>query len=200
MKDVLKGIKKSCFAVVLLVWIIHLPLGPNLAVAQKNPDTKPDSTFTRQEIQKFEASVREVINNAFHSSLFAMDQKPKGAYLQGYGIALSFLVNIHRAIIDTPFGEIRAQGEITPELKLRRIEEVKEKLIRALQDSGAMFPQLRKEDNVTIIAFFEDRNFPDEQSANKTIVLSALKKDLDELGHKNERLREFKQRMRIVEY
>jgi hypothetical protein len=31
-------------------------------------------------------------------------------------------------------------------------------------------------------------------------VLTALKRDLDELGHRNDRLREFKQRMKIVEY
>jgi hypothetical protein len=46
----------------------------------------------------------------------------------------------------------------------------------------------------------EDRNFPDEPSENKTIVLSVLKRDLDEFGNRSDRLKEFKQRMKIVEY
>lgn len=193
-------LKKRCLAAMLLVWTFGPSPGHARSPAQENADAKVDYALMRQEILKFEASVNDVINSAFGSNLFAVVQKPKGVYLQGYGIAISFLINIHRAVINTPFGEIRTQPEITPELKMRRIDEVKEKLIRALQDNGSVSRQLRKEDNVAIIAYFEDRNFPDEPNANKTIVLSALKKDLDELGHKNDRLKEFKQRMRIVEY
>jgi hypothetical protein len=193
-------LKKQNFAAMLLLWILGLPLGQALAEAQENSEAKVDYAATQQEIQKFAASVSNIINSAFSSSLLPVTQQPKGGYVPDFGIALQFTVNIYRAVNNTPFGEIRAQGEITLELKMRRIEEVKEKLIRALQDSGNMFPQLRKEDSVAIIAHFEDRNFPDEPSANKTIVMSALKKDLDEFGHKNDRFKEFKQRIKIVEY
>jgi len=77
---------------------------------------------------------------------------------------------------------------------------LKEKLIRVLQDNGENFQILRKEEYVTIIAYLEDWNLPDEPSSNKTIVLSALKKDLDEFARRSDRLKEFKQRMKIVEY
>jgi hypothetical protein len=69
-----------------------------------------------------------------------------------------------------------------------------------LQNSGDNFPQLRKDERVAIIVFVEDRNIPGEANENKTIIMSALKKDLDEFGHRNDRLKEFKQRMKIVEY
>ncbi len=120
--------------------------------------------------------------------------------MQEYGISFAFLVNIHRAVVSTPFGEIRSRARVTPDLKRQLIEELKEKLIRVLQDNGSTFRQLRKEDHIAIVAFIEDRNFPDEPSTNKTIVMSILKKDLDELGHRDDRLQEFKQRMKIVEY
>ena len=77
---------------------------------------------------------------------------------------------------------------------------MKKKLVRLLFDSGDSLRQMRKEDTVTIIAFFEDRNFPDEPNENKTIVISVLKRDLDELAHKEDRLRDFEQRVKIVEY
>jgi len=57
-----------------------------------------------------------------------------------------------------------------------------------------------RDESVSIIAFFEDRNFPDEESQSKTIVLSAKKRDLEELARKEDRLKEFKQRMKTVEY
>ena len=143
--------------------------------------------LAQQDILKFELVINDVINSTFSSSPFAVVQKAKGRLSAGYGISLTLLINIHRAVINTPFGQVRERSDITPELKKRRIEELKEKLIRMLQDNGEIFRQLRKEDTVTIVAFFEDRNFPDEPNANKTIVLSALKKDLDELGHKIDR-------------
>jgi hypothetical protein len=163
-------------------------------------EIKVDYAATRREIQNFEAVLNNVISLTFSSSPFALVQKPKGVYLPGYGISLSFLINIHRAVLNTPFGEVRQSADITPELKRRRIEDLKEKLIKALLDNGDSLHQLRKDEWVTIVAFFEDRNFPDEPNENKTLVLSVQKKDLDELAHKDDRWKEFKQRMRIVEY
>jgi hypothetical protein len=165
-----------------------------------NDEEGVDYAAAQQDILKFESVVNSVINSTFSSSPFAVVQKTKGAYLEGYGVSFAFLINIHRAVVNTPFGQVRSRAIVTPELKKQRIEELKNNLIRALLENGEIFQQLRKEDYVTIIAFVEDRNFPGEPSANKTIELRALKKDLDELGNKNDRFKEFKQRMKIVEY
>jgi len=167
---------------------------------QQGSEIKVDYAATRREIQYFEGILNDVISMTFRSSPFALVQKPKGVYLPGYGVTLSFLINIHRAVLNTPFGEVRQGADITPELKKRRMEDLKEKLIKVLLDNGDSLRQLRKDEFVTIVAFFEDRNFPDEPNENKTLVLSVQKKDLDELAHKDDRWKEFKQRMRIVEY
>ncbi len=161
-----------------------------------------DYASMQQDIRNFETVMNDAINSTFSRSPFAVVQKPKGAYLQGHGVSFSFLINIHRAVIRTPFGQVRTgpRADITPERKKQQIEQLKETLIQMLQNNGDTFRQLRKNEHVTIIAFIEDRNIPDEPSANKTIVLSALKKDLDELGHRDDRFGEFKQRIKIVEY
>jgi hypothetical protein len=185
--------------VMMAVLAIGLP-AKAIAGSQDGLDGHVDYDSMRREIQLFEAQIGMAINTVFNSSSFALVQKPKGCYLQGYGVTFNFLINIHRAVINTPFGQVRGVAEVTPELKRRRIEELKEKLIRVLMDQGDSFRQLRKDDAVTIVAFFEDRNFPEEQSENKTIVFTATKKDLDELARREDRLKEFKQRMRIVEY
>jgi len=172
-----------------------LPFGAN----QDAADAKVDYGMAQKDIFKLELAINEVINRDFSSSQFAIVQPAKGVYLPGYGVSFSFLINIHRAVISTPFGQINSTPE-TLELKMRRIEDLKEKMIRVLQNNGDGVRQLRKDDSITIVAFIEDRNIPDEPNANKTIVMSASKKDLDELGRKDDRFKEFKQRMKIIEY
>jgi hypothetical protein len=191
---------KRLITALLLVVISGSPAARAAGPKQEDADSRQDYVSARQDILQFEGIINDVINSSFSTSPFAVVQKAKGAYLQGYGLSFAFLVNIHRAVKRTPFGTIGPKNTMTLELKKQRIEELKEKLIRALQDNGENFRILRKEDYVTIIAYVEDRNLPDEPNSNKTIVLSALKKDLDEYGKRSDRLREFKQRMKIVEY
>ncbi|MBN1571099.1 MAG: hypothetical protein JXA73_24905 [Acidobacteria bacterium] len=168
--------------------------------SQEAADTHADYAAAREGILKFEDAINAVINSSFSENPFAVVQKAKGVYLQGYGVSFTFLVNIHRAVIKTPFGQVRTRRAYSSEVKAKRIEELKEKLVQVLQNSGDIFPQLRKDERIAIIAFVEDRNIPGETNENKTIIMSTLKKDLDELGQRPDRLKEFKQRMKIVEY
>jgi len=191
---------KRNVAALLLLSILGLPLAAYPFDGKQTAEKKIDYAAIQQGILQFETAINEVIGSTFHSSPFAVVQKTKGAYLNGYGISFTFLVNIHRAMVTTPFGRKQSRAAATPELKKKITEELKEKLIRALQNHGKNFPQLANQDHVTIIAFIEDRNFPDEPSANKTIILNSLKKDLDELGNSGERFEEFKKRIKIVEY
>lgn len=186
---------------IFLLWalVFSFPT-PSFSGNQEAAETRLDYASARESIQKFEDVINGIVTSNFSSSPFAVVQKAKGAYLQGYGVSFTFLINIHRAVINTPFGKVHSGPVVSSEIKAQRIEELKEKLIQTLQDSGDSFQQLRKDEHVTIVAFVEDRNFPGEPNANKTIVMSALKKDLDELGHRNDRSKEFKQRMKIVEY
>jgi hypothetical protein len=182
-------------AAMLFLWI------PGLSIAVQEPaEVKVDYAAVQRNILSFEAAINDVINGSFSSSPLAMVQRPKGVYLDGYGVVLTFLINIHTAVIHTPFGPVGTRSDDTPEVKNRRIEELKEKLIRLLQDSSDTFRQLRREDWITVVAYIEDRNIPDEPNVSKTVVLSTLKKNVDELGHKSDRLKEFRLRMKIVEY
>jgi len=180
-------------------WLLGLLSGAHAFPAMQG-ETGIEAASARREIQNFEAALNNAINATFSSSPFALVQKPKGVLLAGYGVTFSFLINIHRAVINTPFGEVRTQPDVTPELKKRKIEELKDRLIRVLADNGDGLKQMSKGDTVSIVMFLEDRNFPDEPNENKTLVLSILKKELDDLGRSQERWKELKQRIKTVEY
>jgi len=188
---------KTMRGAVLMLLVLGLTAG--LQGAESANAAKFELARTQKDILRFEGVLDSVINSAFSSNPFALVQKTKGAYLPDYGVSLSFLINIHRAVVSTPFGQLRNR-DISAEMKRQRLDELKEKLIKALQENGASISRLKKNERVTIIAYIEDRNFPDEPNSNKTIVMSVLKKDLDEFGGKSDRTEEFKQRMKIVEY
>jgi len=195
----LKRLPKRIVLSLLSMGLLSVSLVAEGPRAAQDVDVKVDYAVARREILNFELALRGVIASTFSSS-YALVQPPKGAYLPGYGVTFSFLINIHRAVIDTPFGPMRRADVATPEAKKRLIEELKDKLIRVVLDNGDSLTQLRKEDAITVIAFMEDQNFPDEPNQNKTIVLTALKKDFDEVAGKDDKWKEFRQRMKIVEY
>lgn len=187
-----------------LIWGIALLFGlfgaGPLRAQTTGAEGRVNYPATRKEISEFEAATNQLLGAAFGASTFAVVQRAKGAYLPGYGVTFSFLVNIHRAVLTTPFGTMVRRDADTPEQKKRRIEDFKNKLVALLQEGASLFTQLRKDESIAIVAFFEDENIPDEENQNKTIVLSILKKDADEVAGHEDRTREFRQRMRILEY
>jgi hypothetical protein len=170
------------------------------AGSQATGEARLDPAQIRLEIRNFETVLNSAITAAFSSSPFALVQKVKGVYLPGYGMSFTFLINIHRAMVNTPFGEVRRGETVTPDQKKRRIDELLDRLTLGLQENGGKFRQLRKEESVTIVAFFEDRNFPDEANQNKTVLISATERDLEEFAGQANRFQEFKQRVKTIEY
>ncbi len=195
--------RKLAVTVILGIWAAGPPpaalRSPTAAVAQESADTRVDFESARREIQNFEAAIYAIINETF-ANPYGLVNRPKGVYLPGYGDMFAFLVNIQRAVIKTPWGEVRGAQEVTPAQKKQRMAELTDRLVRLLLDRGTSLTQLRPDESVAIVAFFEDRNFPDEENQSRTIVLSALKKDLEEWSRRADRWKEFKQRMKIVEY
>ena len=192
---VIKTSLKPVVAVLSLVLLFSLPLGAQTSGVMQD---EAKARTLSPDIIRVEAAINDVINN-FSKGTFGVVQRAKGVYLPGYGISFACLINIHLAMVNTPFGVV-ARNEVTPEIKKQRIEELKNEMIRLLLDNGRGFQQLGREESVSITIFIEDRNIPDEPRANKSIVLSVPKKDLDELGQRNDRLKEFKQRVNILEY
>jgi hypothetical protein len=184
----------------VLVSLAVLPLSAQGARgATEGSSFRPDYPAVNLEIQKFEARVNKTILGVFDNNRTVMTGIAKGAYLQGYGLALSFTVNIYRGMLETPFGRVQTD-DMTPDQKRRRVEDLKEKLSRILFETGANLKQIRGEDTIAIIGFIEDRNFLGEPNQSKTVVLSVLKRDLDDASHKEDPWKEFKSRMKIVEY
>jgi len=188
------GIRKLG-VVVLILGFWCLP-----TVAQTTTKGKVDYAQVRPFIQGYEAAINDVISSTF-TNPFGLVQQPKGVYLPGYGYTFSFLVNIRRGMIQTPFGAYAPDSDIGPEQIKQRIDGLKDKLVRVLLSSQSITAKLEGDESISIIAFIKESDpLSPETDVNKTLIMSILKSDLQELSSKPDRINEFKQRVKIVEY
>ncbi len=157
-----------------------------------------DMGLLKKNTQIFERIVGEILTQNFPNP-FALTGQAEGSYVQGYGVVVSFHLNINRSRIRTPFGEIPARTEgqrsNTEQLNLLR-----ESIVRSLADYGTAFKQLEAEDRISINAHVEDRNELDATKKSTIVVISTSKADLDLLTTEKITFEQFEDRIRVLQY
>jgi hypothetical protein len=191
-----RHIRVGLAAGVLCLALLVIPALPQGKAPSMRSSTYYNSI--KGEIQAFESVLNKRLEQQFKHPLAIVD-KPKGVYLYGYGALFTFLVNVNRASFKTPFGEHKIGELETPEQKKQRIQEVKEMVIKTLSDHAGALGQLSPRDFVVVVAHFEDNNELDELKKNKTVIIRASKKELDEHRAKPN-YSEFRRRVEVLEY
>lgn len=177
----------------LALWILLFG-GPT-----SSPANGLDLSLLKRDTQVFERIVSEVVKQNF-THPFAFPAEPEGVYLNGYGVVVSFHLNINRSFIRTPFGDKRIRGMEETRSTEEQIQILRTALISCLADYGITFKQLTGEDRIAVSAHVEDRNELDP-SKNRTIVLlSVSKSDVERYARKEISLEEFKRRVESVLY
>lgn len=163
------------------------------------PPNDLDLALLKRDTQVFERIVSEVVKQNF-THPFAFPVEPEGVYLSGYGVVISFHLNINRAFIRTPFGDKRIRGMEEKRSTQEQIQILQTALINCLADYGITFKQLAGEDRIAVSAHVEDRNELDA-TKNKTVVLVSVSKgDVERYARKDISLDEFKRRVETVLY
>ena len=156
-----------------------------------------DLSQLKRNTRIFEGIVDEVVKQSF-SNPFAVTEGAKASYLQEYGIAVSFQLNINRSSIRTPFGLVSRGEENRPKEEQLRI--LKDSMVRLLGDYGGTFKQLSGENFIAITAHVEDRNELDPTRSTTIVIISASKKDVDLVTSGGISSEQFEERVRIIEY
>ncbi len=146
----------------------------------------------------FERIVGEILTQNFPNP-FAVTGEAEGSYLEGYGVVVSFHLNINRSRIRTPFGEIPARTEEQLS-KAEQLRVLKDAMVRCLADYGAAFKQLTPQNRLSISAHVEDRNELDSTKKTTVVVISTFKEDLDLLTTEKISFEQFEQRISVLEY
>lgn len=153
----------------------------------------------KSDTQVFEKVVNERLKQAF-STPYAVTGDPQGVYLQGYGLVITFHLNISRTTVRTPYGELDLSEKYG---KIRRDEQVnraKDVMMRCLQDYSSSIRQLAAHDRISLGARVEDRNELDPVKRQTLIVLTVMRDDLELYQTKRISEDEFKKRVHTIEY
>ncbi len=181
---------KGCWVPIL--WVLLLTGSTALAV----PDL--DLGQLKKNTQIFERIVGEILTQTFPNP-FALTGQVEGSYVQGYGVVVSFHLNINRSRIRTPFGEIPARTE-GPRSNAEQLNVLRESMVRCLADYGSAFKQLEAEERISINAHVEDRNELDATKKTTIVVISTSKQDLDLLTTEKISFEQFEDRIRVLQY
>jgi hypothetical protein len=164
-------------------------------------DVRQDSNLPlfKRDTQVLEQIIQQLLKQNF-THPFALTAPPRGAYLQGYGVAFCFQLNINRGKIRTPFGETTIPGSAGQRSKAAEIRLVKETMVQCLADYGNSVKQLGPRDRISIQAHIEDRSELDPAKSETVVVLTVSKEDLGLLAVKKLSLDQFRERVHILEY
>ncbi len=180
-----------------------------LAGAGLQAQSMLDFQSLKRDTQVFERIVDERLKQDF-SNPFAITGDPQAAYLQGYGVVVQFHLNINRARIRTPFGEIDApqrlggrsvlSGKPGNDPKKEQLTKVREILMDCLANYAGAIKQLNAHDRISISAHIEDRNELDPVLRKTVIVVTATRDDIDLLAMRKLSNNEFRSKVQVLQY
>jgi hypothetical protein len=149
----------------------------------------------------FERILDERLKLGF-SNPFAITDNPQAAYLQGYGVVVSFHLNINRYSIRTPFGEVQApqEGKYSREKREEQLSRVRDIAIQCLADYSRAIKQLSAHDRISVSAHIEDRNELDPVRRRTIMIVTATRDDVDLLAMRKISEQDFRKRVTILEY
>lgn len=146
----------------------------------------------------FEQIVEQLLKQRFDNP-FALSAEPRAAYLEGYGVTVSFQLKINRATMRSIYSKMM-NSPAERQSKEERAEEVREIAIEALAGYGSTFKSISENENLAICAHVEDRSEIDSNERRINLVVSAKKSDIVALATRNISEEQFRRRVAINEY
>ncbi|HEY3132118.1 MAG TPA: hypothetical protein VGL91_21860 [Acidobacteriota bacterium] len=151
----------------------------------------------RNEIQMFENILQTALKSEFNHPL-ALVNEPKGSYLPGYGVNFSFLLNINRDEIITPFGIKRLSPSTRTRAEKMRL--VRDMILKLLGEFGNALTQLSSEESFAVSAHLEDRTALVPSQREAVLVFRVTKKTLSDYSVRKIDFRQFRDKVEVIEY
>ena len=151
----------------------------------------------RNEIQIFETILRTAMKNEFSHPL-ALVNEPRGTYLPGYGVSFTFLLNINRDEVDTPFGIKRFNGPSRS--RAEKMRTIREAIVKILGDFGNSITQLSSEESLAVAAHLEDRTTLVPAERDEVMVFRVSRRVLSDYSARRIDPKQFRDRVEMIEY
>lgn len=161
---------------------------------------KPDLQQLKRECELFETIVLTALGQAVPNPLF-IAEKPRGTYLDGYGITFSFTLNLNRSLILFPRpSQQKAQPANDDSSLARNMADVRKCLIEILGQYGATLKQLPVDSKISIIAHVLKRSVDPNLQTNRIMILTITRADVEQYQREKISFEDFKKRVSYLEY
>jgi len=170
--------------------------GPALAVS---PVEAAHLTELKKEIELFESIINTSLNQYLPNPLF-LSEVPRGALLDGYGLAFSYTINLNRSLTLFPKPanpSARDKDQLTANAV---VLDVQRNMTMLLGQYAATFKHLPSNANICIIAHVLSRPRGTSLSGNRVVVVSTSRKDAELYQRGKISFDEFKKRVDTLEY
>jgi len=153
----------------------------------------------KQNIEVFEGILSTVLQQNFPDP-FAVLEKPKGAYLEGFGTVFSFEIDIATVKRPNLFLQSRSTPEEEKKVFNERFPKLKDLMEQTLAEHGDSMTSIGPEDRIAIVAQLFNSGFLSRPMELKTLVVRTVKKNI--LDYKAGRLSyvDLKKKMEVTQY
>jgi hypothetical protein len=158
-----------------------------------------DLTVIKQNIEVFEGILTTVLRQSF-AEPFAVLEKPKGVYLEGFGVVFAFEVDIATVKPRDLFSSSVATPEEEKKAFNERFPRLKEVMTKALAEHGDSITMVGPEEQIVIVAHLFDAGWLSRPLELKTVFVRTTKKNI--LDFKGGRLsyEDLKKKLEWVQY
>ncbi|MGH9341383.1 MAG: hypothetical protein ACRD1R_17810 [Acidobacteriota bacterium] len=181
----------------LILFFIVIGNAPRLWAG---PENSLDLEAFKRDTRIFESIMSERLKQNFPNP-FAITAQPIGAYLPGYGMALSFSLNINRATITWPWGELQAPRRVGGYRNKRdQISQLQATILGCLANYGHTIKQLSSRDRISVYVHVDDRNELDPTKNTTILVFTAKRSDIEAFTTQVITYEEFSRKVEVAEY
>lgn len=171
-----------------------------LALPAADNGKKPDLQQLKKECELFETIVLTALGQAVPNPLF-IAEKPRGTYLNGYGITFSFTLNLNRSLILFPKSTPQKPQPAGDDSNLARsMADVRKCLVEILGQYGATLKQLPGDSKISIIAHVLKRSVDPNLQTNRIMILTITRTDVEQYQREKISFEDFKKRVSYLEY
>ncbi len=189
------GAMKRRFGSILLVAVTLL--GMIFWTAQIHPQPKLDTV--KKNIEVFEGILTTVLQQTF-TDPFAVLEKPKGVYLDGFGTVFSFEIDIATVKRPNLFSSAHSTPEEEKKFFNENLAKLKEVMIRALAEHGDSMVSLQPDETIAVAAQLFNSGFLSQPLELRTVLIRTAKKNL--VDYKAGRLTsdELRKKIEVIQY
>lgn len=180
-------------------WFVVALLATGFSVTSAPAVPAHDYVALKKNIQVLEGILNTILQQSF-TEPFAVLEKPKGVYLDGFGAVFSFEIDIATVKQVTLFSQTRATPDEEKKVFAQRLPKLKEAMEKTLADHGDSLSAMGPEEQIALAAHLFNPGVLGSPLTLKTVIVRTARKNIVEYKAGRLSFDELKKKMEVLQY